>query len=145
MKLLAAIDNFITENIYQKIVDISQKQPTWWMLQSIIAVLVLSILSTVFREVNAFHVIGIILTFCLVIFTHKYSYALLNDGKSSVDYFIKTFLCFMLLTGFIVEINAVNAIGIISDIAMISFIYFSSCKPPATPKKKFSIQPSLQN
>ena len=145
MKLLVEIDNFVTENIYQKIVDISQKQPSWWMLQSIIAVLVLSTLSTVFREVNAFHVIAIVLIFSFVVITYKYPYALLNDGKSSVDYFIKIFLWFMLLTGFVVEINVVNTIGIISDAAFISFIYFSSCKPPAPPKKKFSTQPALQN
>lgn len=140
MKTLIAIDNFVTENIYQKIVDASQKQPSWWVIQSAIAMLLIQVFRAYFTESFVQLLFTAIYVFCVCVYADD-----MVGNVTEADTFGKVLGTVLIITRFFIELNTVNVLGIISDLVFVSLVYFSTCKPPAPPKKKFSVQPSLQH
>lgn len=136
--MIARLDLWILQHIYQAIVDFSQRKPAWWAENCSYACGVFGMIGLMrkgvaegFTFMVCFSVFATMLGTFLVVWCSRSPAILAAIAKiRTARYFwlILVIVCFVCRA--IVDFTLDRVILMISDVGYMSFLYFAACEPP---------------
>lgn len=142
--MIAKLDNFLIERVFQPVVDFSQRKPRWWALQMGILMTILSGLSaflfgwhwTVFAMLLAWPALTVVV--CISDETcSNYGAVRGNRWFTLLSFAV---LCPLGITVLLVYGHAKPSnffAGLVMS-ANVAFNYFAACRPPTPPRRRTS-------
>lgn len=135
MNIFQKADYFLISRIFQPIVDWSQKQPLWWMLQTahLTTLLFLMRASARFPDaglVNLQNISGLIVAFAM------YAATKMPGGQEiwASSLFVRTLMlwgfCIDLILLFLVPPSFLGMASTAYSLSLCAHVYFACCKPP---------------
>ncbi|MBB6578999.1 hypothetical protein HNP33_003104 [Comamonas odontotermitis] len=133
MLQLSRLDAWLTAQVFQKMVDLSQLRPAWWGRQAATVLLAVGIVLAVNTGYSPLSVICVLCMAIALLATYiEPLYASLEESRWAryVALFDAAITTSALLPTQAVEQPDLLAIWLVASVCFTSYLYFPTCRPP---------------
>lgn len=138
--MIHSLDKWLIDQVYQRVVDFTQRHPHWLAGQSALLCAVCAVVQMCLKyselEISSLvlSVFGIACISGLAV-TTKYPYLMV---PSAMDFFLRQYTLWCFLIGLALDLLVwkFTPLADLAQITFMSFFYFAACHPPAPPKPR---------